>query len=64
MTSVLLATGSRSLARIPGAEAWARAILRDALAGVDLLIVGDAEGQHTAGLAERAGITVRREVWT
>ena len=44
MTRVLLVTGSRSLADHPGAEAWARALIRTALAGVDLLIVGDAPG--------------------
>ena len=44
MTRVLLVTGSRSLARIPGAEAWARGLIREALRGCDLLIVGDAEG--------------------
>lgn len=44
MTRVLLVTGSRSLAAIPGAEAWARAKIAEALVGVDLLIVGDAEG--------------------
>ena len=44
MTRILLVTGSRSLATRPGAEAWARGILRDALAGADLLIVGDAPG--------------------
>jgi len=44
MTRVLLVTGSRSLALHPGAEAWARGLIRAALAGVDLLIVGDAPG--------------------
>lgn len=44
MTRVLLVTGARSLADHPGAEAWARALIREALAGVDLLIVGDAPG--------------------
>ena len=42
MTRVLLITGARSLADDPAAEAWARAIIAEALAGVDLLIVGDA----------------------
>lgn len=41
---VLLVTGARSLATRPGAEAWARALIAEALAGVDLLIVGDAPG--------------------
>lgn len=44
MTRVLLVTGSRSLAKIPGADAWGRALIRTALDGVDLLIVGDALG--------------------
>ena len=44
MTRVLLVTGSRSLADHPGAEAWARGLIRAALADVDLLIVGDAPG--------------------
>lgn len=44
MTRVLLVTGSRSLAAIPGAEAWARGLIREALEGVSLLIVGDAAG--------------------
>ena len=44
MTRVLLVTGSRSLAQHPGAEAWARGLIRTSLAGVDLLIVGDAPG--------------------
>ena len=44
MTRVLLVTGSRSLADHPGAEAWARALIRTALEGVALLIVGDAPG--------------------
>jgi hypothetical protein len=41
---VLLITGARSLATRPGAEAWARAKIAAALAGCDLLIVGDAPG--------------------
>lgn len=44
MSRVLLVTGARSLATRPGAEAWARALIAEALAGVDLLIVGDAPG--------------------
>lgn len=44
MTRVLLVTGARSLADDPAAEAWARGILRHALVGVDLLIVGDDPG--------------------
>lgn len=44
MTRVLLVTGSRSLATHPGAEAWARGLIRTALADVDVLIVGDASG--------------------
>lgn len=62
MTRVLLVTGSRSLATIPGAEAWARELIRHALDGVDLLIVGDASGpdawavnlalSHGVGIAE------------
>lgn len=41
---VLLVTGARSLADSPDAEAWARGLIADALAGADLLIVGDAPG--------------------
>lgn len=44
MTRVLLVTGARSLAMRPGAEAWARGHIAEALRGVDLLIVGDAPG--------------------
>ena len=42
MTRVLLVTGSRSLADDPAAERWARGLIREALDGVGLLIVGDA----------------------
>lgn len=44
MTRVLLITGARSLADSPDAERWARALITEALAGCDLLIVGDARG--------------------
>ena len=44
MTRILLVTGARSLATRPGAETWARGLIHAALAGVDLLIVGDASG--------------------
>jgi hypothetical protein len=44
MTRVLLVTGSRSLADDPAAERWARGLIREALDGVGLLIVGDATG--------------------
>lgn len=44
MTRVLLVTGARSLADSPDAERWARALIAEALAGCDLLIVGDADG--------------------
>lgn len=44
VTRVLLVTGARSLAASPDAERWARALIASALAGVDLLIVGDAPG--------------------
>lgn len=44
MTRVLLITGARSLATRPGAEAWARGLIAEALRGCDLLIVGDAPG--------------------
>jgi hypothetical protein len=44
VTRVLLITGARSLATRPGAEAWARGLIAAALAGCDLLIVGDADG--------------------
>jgi hypothetical protein len=44
VTRVLLITGARSLATRPGAEAWARGLIAEALAGCDLLIVGDAPG--------------------
>ena len=52
MTRVLLVTGSRSLADHPGAEAWARALIRTALEGVALLIVGDAPGPDAWALRE------------
>jgi len=55
VTRVLLITGARSLADDPAAEAWARAIIAEALAGVDLLIVGDAPGPD----AWAVGSTVR-----
>ena len=41
---VVLVTGARSLATRPGAEAWARGLIAEALRDVDLLIVGDADG--------------------
>ena len=44
MTRVLLITGARSLADDRDAEAWARGLIAAALVGVDLLIVGDADG--------------------
>lgn len=44
MTRVLLITGARSLADSPDAERWARALIAEALAGCELLIVGDARG--------------------
>lgn len=44
MTRVLLITGARSLADDPAAEAWARGLIAEALAGVGLLLVGDAPG--------------------
>lgn len=47
MTRVLLVTGSRSLATIPGAEAWGRGLIHAAFSescGTDLLLVGDAGG--------------------
>lgn len=44
MTRVLLVTGARSLADDPAAERWARGLIREALDGVGLLIVGDATG--------------------
>lgn len=44
MTRVLLVTGARSLADSRDAERWARALIAEALAGCDLLIVGDADG--------------------
>ena len=51
MTRVLLIAGARSLAKRPGAEAWARAKIAEALAGCDLLIVGDAPGPDAWALA-------------
>ena len=42
MTRVLLITGARSLATRPGAEAWARAKIAEALRGVDIVVIGDA----------------------
>lgn len=61
VTRVLLVTGARSLADSPDAEAWARSLIRDALAGADLLIVGDAPGPDAwASEIQRAGL---RRVW-
>lgn len=62
MTRVLLVTGSRSLATIPGAEAWAREHIRRALEGVGLLIVGDAPGPDAwaAEIASSHDVCVRR----
>jgi len=54
VTRVLLITGARSLATRPGAEAWARGLIAAALAGVDLLIVGDAEGPDAWAYVEAA----------
>ena len=62
MTRVLLVTGSRSLAAIPGAEAWARGLIREALDGVGLLIVGDAPGPDA--WAWDAAATDRWRYWT
>lgn len=59
MTRVLLVTGARSLADDPAAEAWARGLIAEALAGVDLLIVGDAPGPD-AWAWKRAGLTYGR----
>ena len=44
MTRVLLVTGSRSLAAIPVAEAWARGLIHAAMHNVDVVVVGDADG--------------------
>lgn len=52
MTRVLLITGARSLADDPAAEAWARGLIAEALAGVDLLIVGDAPGPDRWAMSE------------
>lgn len=63
MTRILLVTGSRSLATREGAEAWARAILRDALACVDLLLVGDADGPDAWARAAGAAGEGHRLWW-
>lgn len=60
MTRVLLITGARSLANDPAAEAWARAVIREHLAGVDLLIVGDAPGPDTWAWEIAEGIVRER----
>lgn len=62
MTRVLLVTGSRSLANHPGAEAWARGLIRAALVGADMLIVGDAPGPDAwaAAIASSHDVCVRR----
>lgn len=62
VTRVLLVTGARSLATRPGAEAWARGVIAEALAGVDLLIVGDAPGPD-AWAAESVGRCLVGEEW-
>lgn len=59
MTSLLLVTGSRSLARLPGAEPWARALIREALRNAELLVVGDASGPDAWALDEQ--VSVRSE---
>lgn len=61
MTRVLLVTGSRSLATHPGAEAWARGLIREALRDVDVLLVGDATGVDRWAAWEGA-VVVRHEV--
>ena len=61
MTRVLLITGARSLAGDPAAEAWARVRIAEALAGVDLLIVGDAPGPDA--WASRIQRDAVRRVW-
>lgn len=63
MTRVLLVTGSRSLAKHPGAEAWARDLIREALEGVNLLIVGDAEGPDRWAWAEVSRRSIRADQW-
>lgn len=60
MTRVLLITGARSLADSPDAERWARALIAEALAGCDLLIVGDAPGPDAWAWDESAGVTEER----
>ena len=61
MTRVLLVTGARSLADDPAAEAWARGLIAEALAGVGLLIVGDAPGPDA--WASRIQRNAMRRVW-
>ena len=61
MTRVLLVTGSRSLATHPGAEAWARGLIREALRDVDVLLVGDATGVDRWA-AWAGAVVVRHEV--
>ena len=61
VTRVLLVTGARSLADDPAAEAWARGLIAEALAGVGLLIVGDAPGPDA--WASRIQRNAMRRVW-
>ena len=49
MTRVLLVTGSRTLAKHPGAEAWARGLIREALDGEDLRIVARGRSYDVLG---------------
>ena len=65
MSRVLLITGARSLADDPAAEAWARGIIAEALAGVDLLIVGDAPGPDAwAWEISRGVVESRHRYWS
>ncbi len=64
MTRVLLITGARSLATRPGAEAWARGLIAEALRGVYVAQMGDADGPDKWAREEAAalGVTVRCHV--
>lgn len=56
---ILIVTGSRSLATIPGAEAWAKDILRERFAEASELYVGDAAGPDAWACYGRSRSTER-----
>jgi hypothetical protein len=64
--SILLVTGSRSLAASPAAEAWARSILRERIAVVPdrgWLFVGDANGPDRWAVEIAAACEVNRAMY-